>query len=235
MLTRRRIVAQAGVLGALASVGALAACGTSGGATTEQAAPAGKLKAGSTLVYWNDQAGSYPDLMQKWATAFQTQTGVKVEVTGGIADYANKLPAAFAAGSAPDVFRYLQEQIPIPGAIERGMLLKLDAMAKRDKFDFADFRKDSIELYRWKGVLYGLPRDYGLQVVYYNTELFQKAGLAPIPTDWNDKTWTFQKFADAAVALARTTGGYAHDGAARVAPVGVFCLQQWRGHCEEEL
>src|SRR5690348_14463235 len=98
-----------------AAVPVLAAgCGAVSGSsgTKDEAAPA-KLKAGATLTYWNDMGSQYPTIMQGWADQFQQKTGVKVEATGGIASYADKLNAAFAGGSPPDLFRYLQEQIPI--------------------------------------------------------------------------------------------------------------------------
>ncbi len=184
-----------------------AACGTGASTTTTGGeAPAAKLKAGSTLVYWNDMGGAYPNVMQTWADRFQQKTQVKVESTGGVGDYTNKLGAAFASGSAPDIYRYLQENIPLPAAVERNMLLKLDPYVKRDKYDLSDFRKDSIELYRWKGDLLALPRDYGLQLIFYNTDIFQREGLQPIPTDWNDKTWTFAKFLEYCQRLAKPNG-----------------------------
>ncbi len=208
-ITRRRAIA-AGPGGALLGMSVLAAaCGTSGPAGDAGGAGPARLKAGTTLVYWNDQAGAYPDLMQRWGAAFAEKSGVKVDVTGGVQDYANKLTAAFAGGAAPDVFRYLQESIPLPAAVDRQMLLSLDPLLKRDRYDLADFRKDSVELYRWKGTLRGLPRDFGLQVIYYNTDLFQRLGIAPIPTDWNDKTWTLQKFVDVCVQVARGGERYA--------------------------
>ena len=196
-MVNRRQALRGGLAGS--ALVALAACGTSQDAGG--AAPAGQLKAGSTLTYWNDMAGAYPAVMTDWANRFQQKTQVKVEATGGVADYNNKLVGAFAAGSAPDIYRYLQANIPMPAAVERNMLLKLDPYVKRDKYDLTDFRKDSIELYRWKGVLYALPRDYGLQLIFYNTDIFQKAGLPPIPGDWSDKTWTFQKFLEACVRV----------------------------------
>ena len=173
------------------------------------AAGPAQLKAGATIVFWNDQAGAYPDLMQRWGATFQQRTGVKVEVSGGIAGYGDKLAAGFAGGAPPDVYRYLYSSIPLPGAIERSMLLKLDALVKRDKYDLSEFRKDSIELYRWKGSLWALPRDYGLQLVYYNTDVFRREGIPPLPTDWNDKTWTFQKFVETCVRVARGGERYA--------------------------
>jgi multiple sugar transport system substrate-binding protein len=208
-LTRRLALAGGGTLGAGALGALAAACSTSGGSASQGTGAAPAVKSGTTIVYWNDQGGAYPDLMQRWGTSLEQKTGVKVEATGGVGDYANKLPAAFAAGSPPDVYRYLQEAIPLPAAVDRNMLLALDALVKRDHYDLADFRKDSIELYRWKGALRGLPRDYGLQVIYYNTDLFQRLGIPPIPADWTDKTWTFQKFVDVCVQVARGGERYA--------------------------
>jgi multiple sugar transport system substrate-binding protein len=201
--TRRRVV----LAGAAAIPVVAAACAQTAAPSVgkDEAAPA-KLKAGSTVTYWNDMGGQYPTVMQGWADDFQQKTGIKVEVTGGVASYADKLNAAFASGSPPDVFRYLQANIPIPGAVERNMLLVLDPYVKRDKYDLNDFRKDSIELYRWKGKLYALPRDYGLQLVFYNTDLFQKEGIQPPATDWNDKTWTFDKFLDVCRRLTKPGG-----------------------------
>jgi multiple sugar transport system substrate-binding protein len=169
-------------------------------------APAARLKTGSTLTYWNDMGGAYPGVMQTWADRFAQETGVKVEATGGVGDYTNKLGASFASGSSPDIYRYLYSSIPLPAAVERGMLMKLDAYVKRDKYDLSDFRKDAIELYRWKGDLLAVPRDYGLQLIFYNTDLFQREGLQPIPADWNDKTWTFQKFLEYCQRLAKPGG-----------------------------
>ena len=201
MATRRRVLA------AVAASPLAVACGTGASNTaTGGEAPAGKLKTGSTLNYWNDMGGAYPGVMQTWADRFAQKTGVKVEATGGIGDYNNKLGASFASGSSPDIYRYLYSSIPLPAAVERGMLMKLDAYVKRDKYDLSDFRKDALELYRWKGDLLALPRDYGLQLIFYNTDIFQREGLQPIPADWNDKTWTLQKFLEYCQRLTRPGG-----------------------------
>ena len=61
-------------------------------------------------------AGAYPGIMTEWATRFEGKTRVKVEATGGVADSVNKLVGAFAAGSGPDIVRYLLENIPMPAA-----------------------------------------------------------------------------------------------------------------------
>src|SRR5262245_19689802 len=131
-LTRRLALAGGGMLGAGALGALAAACSPPGGPASQGAGAGAALKSGTTIVYWNDQGGAYPDLMQRWGTALEQKSGVKVEATGGVQDYNNKLTAAFAAGSPPDVYRYLQEAIPLPAAVDRNMLLALDALVKRD-------------------------------------------------------------------------------------------------------
>ncbi len=202
---RRRIVAAAvpavPVIAAACAIGRDRATGVADGPV--------QLKPGSTLTYWNDMGGAYPGVMQQWAERFHQKTGVKVEATGGIGDYNNKLTAAFASGSPPDIYRYLQENVPIVAAVERNLLLKLDPYVRRDKYDLSDFRKESLELYRWKGTLYALPRDYGLQLIFYNTDIFAREGIPPIPTDWNDRTWTFARFLEVCQRLAKGSERYA--------------------------
>jgi multiple sugar transport system substrate-binding protein len=202
-MTRRRVLAALTAGGAGA---ALAACG--GGAAGGSGAPA-KLKAGSTVIFWNDQGGGMPGLMKTWGDRFEQQTGVKVEVSGGMQDYRNKVMAAFTAGSGPDLYRFFQETFSINAAVERNMLYRLDNFIKQDKYDLTDFRKEAVDQYRWKGVLYGLPRAFGLQCVFYNTAVFSQQGVPPIPGDWTDKTWNFQAFVDAAQRVARTGERYA--------------------------
>jgi multiple sugar transport system substrate-binding protein len=209
VVTRRAVMTAAGA----GSAALDAACGAGGGGSADSGIGTGadgvKLKAGITITFWTDQGGGLPAIAQDWAKRFEQRTGVKVEPTAGVQDYGNKLTAAFTAGTPPDIFRYLQENIPIVAAVERKMLLKIDAYIKRDKYDLTDFRKDAVELYRWKGSLYTLPRAYGLQLVFYATDLFTREGLAPIPGDWNERTWTFAKFVETCQRLARSGDRYA--------------------------
>lgn len=121
-------------------------------------------------------------------------------------DYSTKLQTLFAAGSAPDIFRYLQELTPIVTVAEKNLHLTLDEYVSSRSYDLSDFRPNAVELYRWDGKLYALPRDYGNQNIYYNIDLFEKAGLTPPPADWEEKSWTFDAFLEAAKALTVKNG-----------------------------
>ncbi|HEY8742175.1 MAG TPA: extracellular solute-binding protein, partial [Chloroflexota bacterium] len=185
---------------------------TSGSASTSQAtkpAAATSVAPGTVqLVFMCDIGAPYTTVAQHWADTFpQTHAGVTVQYQPIVSNYNDKLTAAYAAGTPPDVYRYLQANTPIDAAVKDNLLLSLSSYADRDKYDFSDFLPQAIGLYQWQGKLYALPRDYGAQFIFYNVDLFQKMGVALPPTKWDDKTWTFTKFIDTAKQLTASQGG----------------------------
>ena len=122
------------------------------------------------------------------------------------ADYNTKISTLFAAGTPPDIYRYLQEVTPIITAVTKKMHLQLDPFVSADKYDLTDFRKDAVNLYVWEGGMYALPRDYGDQNLFMNLDLFKKAGIEPPSADWEEKNFTFEKFLDMAKQLTIKSG-----------------------------
>jgi len=39
-----------------------------------------------------------------------------------------------------------------------------------------------------------LPLDLWPHLVFYNRSIFQETGVADLPTDWNDREWTHEKY-----------------------------------------
>jgi multiple sugar transport system substrate-binding protein len=122
--------------------------------------------------------------------------------------YPTKLQTLFAAGTPPDVYCYLQEVTPIITVAEKKMHLPLTDYIQKDNLDLSDFRPDALNLYIWDNVTYAIPRDYGNQNIYYNVDLFDAAGLQAPPSDWEDKTWTFDAFLETAKALTKGTADH---------------------------
>ena len=65
-----------------------------------------------------------------------------------------------------------------------------------------DFYPQAMEPFRWQGTLMCIPQNLSSLVVYYNRDLFERAGV-PRPTD----DWTWDDFLHAARALTRDTRG----------------------------
>ncbi len=133
--------------------------------------------------------------------AFQKQyPGVTVKVeTAPFADYFTKLQALIAGGQAPDVFELNYENF-VPYA-DKGVLLDLSPLAAADKtFDPKIFYPKAYDLFNEQGKQYGLSESFSDVVLFYNKDLFQKAGV-PFPTSdwtWNDALAAAKKLTDPA-------------------------------------
>jgi multiple sugar transport system substrate-binding protein len=125
--------------------------------------------------------------------------GVKVKYTTAPYDtYFTKLQTDIAAAQAPDVFDLNYENFVSFAA--KGALRSLDASMARD----ASLGKDTFypaaqNAFRYRGGQYGLPITFSTVVLFYNKDLFDKAGVK-YPTDkwtWKDELEAAKKLTDA--------------------------------------
>lgn len=113
-------------------------------------------------------------------------------------DLLQKYTTQAAGGALPDIsyihFSWAQQMI------KSGLLQSLDDYIAQEKdFNLEDFFPASLPSYKRDGKLWVIPYDEGPMVLYYNKDLFDKAGVA-YPTD----SWTFDDFKAAAEKI--TTG-----------------------------
>ncbi len=121
--------------------------------------------------------------------------------TTSFPDYWTKLPVLAASGKLPDIISL--QSLRAPGFAQ--LMEPLDARIAADKFDIGAFEPSIIKGLQRGGKQYALPYDFGPLVLYYNTELFAKAGL-PEPRPG----WTEEAFMKAARALTKDgTYGFA--------------------------
>jgi multiple sugar transport system substrate-binding protein len=90
--------------------------------------------------------------------------------------YNEKFTAAFAANSGPDV-SYQTESFP--RFVNAGQILVLDDMMKTTKFDREFFYPRMWETATYGGKVYSIPWITGGSNLFWNKELFEKAGLDP--------------------------------------------------------
>jgi multiple sugar transport system substrate-binding protein len=208
-LTRRDFLRSAAV--AAAGAVGLVACAPATGPAAPAAEGGESQPAGEqvTLTFIVDTINEgHIKARDGWAKGFmEANPNVKVDHQTLPNDgYVTKIQTLYAAGTPADVYRYLQEVTPIITVAEKQMHLVLDDYIERDSYDLSDFRPDSVTLYQWDGQTYALPRDYGHQNVYYNIDLFEAAGV-PLPTaDWEDTSWNFEAYLQAAQALTKKEG-----------------------------
>ncbi|MGW1205568.1 sugar ABC transporter substrate-binding protein [Streptomyces cyaneofuscatus] len=157
---------------ALALAVTLSACGSSGGdvAADEK----------QTLTVW--AMGAEGEKLAEVAKVYEkANPNITVKVTPVGWDVAHqKLVSAAAAGTLPDVAQmggsYMGE------FAELGVLEPVDTKV----FDKKDFFPAGWEQGEVDGTAYGVPWYVDTRVLYYRTDLAEKAGVTKAPTDWKE-------------------------------------------------
>ena len=85
---------------------------------------------------------------------------------------------------------------PTPQYAAQGVLENLDSYIKESGYSLDDYWPGLLESAKYEGSVYGFPRDIEVNVLYYNKDLFDKAGVA-YPTD----SWTWKDLLAAAEKL----------------------------------
>ena len=191
----------------------LAACG--GGAkpaTTES--PSGGKPTEITFSMWGA-----PEELTVWkqivADFEAANPNIKVNVEVSDWDsYWSKLKTQLAGGTPPDVFAmdaplFLDYQ-------SRGVLLNLQPYLDKNPDMLKDVYPQTLEAYKTPDGYYGLPRDFQTIVLFYNKDMFDKAGVAYPTADW-----TWDDLRAAAKKLTKSTKG---DG--KIDQYG-FVFDQW--------
>ena len=179
-----------------------AGCGGSDGdsstasAGSESAAAGGTAKAGGKsgklkVVYARNTQEDV--VQQKWLEGVKRQfesshPGVTVELNGIVApenEYYTKIDLMqSSASTAPDVV--YADTFLVNSDVKAGYLAPLDDYLSKwaDWNQFEETAKNAAK--STDGHIYGVPVGTDTRALWYNKELFQKAGL---PTDWQPKTW----------------------------------------------
>ena len=199
--TRRAMVTNAGLVPMAAALAgaALAACARGSGGEP----PGAAALAPATLRHLAWDAPKDIEAAQQVAVRFAARSpriSVQVEVPSG--NNYQKLDALLAADQEPDTF-YLQGWLWQSYAL-RGALLDLAPSIAKDRSFSAGavFPKPHVEQTQWQGRTYMVPNDTGGFVLFYNTALFERAGVA-FPND----RWTWDDWSQAAAKISAGDGG----------------------------
>ncbi len=99
--------------------------------------------------------------------------------------YNDKLQTMIAAGTPPDVMYIGKDEFP--AYVHRGALMNLSTLMEQEtEFGEDDFFPVLVEQFKANGICYGIPKDYSPIVLYYNKDMFDKAGISYPTRDW---TW----------------------------------------------
>src|SRR3954453_10432814 len=113
----------------------------------------------------------------------KTYPKIKVDYQPVTGDYPATMLAKFSARKPPDVF-YIDSNVFLDW-VTQGLLEPLDSYAKKSKFSSKPFYPSLLNGFKYKGKIYGYPKDWSPLAMEVNTSLAAKAGVNPAKI----KTW----------------------------------------------
>ncbi len=179
---------------------------TAGG---KQEASGGGVEKVVTVDYMNfSGSGDRAKVLEQMKEIFENQnSGIRIKIkTVDFGSYFTLLQTRVAAGSAPDSYELNYENFI--AYAKKNVLMDLDPLFKKSGFDTSSLNKNALKAFRTDGKQYGLPESYSTVLLFYNKDLFNRAG-ASYPTDnwtWSDE----QRAAEKIRALGKNIFGISH-------------------------
>jgi multiple sugar transport system substrate-binding protein len=108
-------------------------------------------------------------------------------------DYGAAMLAKFAARKPPDVF-YVDSNVA-PDWMSQGVLEPLDSLIKKNHYNTKKFFPRLLSAFKYKGHIYGFPKDWSPLAMETNNAMMAKAGVKP-PKTWAQLRTVAQKLKD---------------------------------------
>ncbi len=162
----------------------------------------GKADEGHTMRVTNwggaGDDGPMAQLVLRKNKEFEVQTQTRVKIEGIPSEYVPKMLLNFAAGTQPDVMVVDASSAAV--FVKNDMLQDLRPFfAKDPDFRINDYFQNVLKTFASDdGAIYAIPNDFTPMVLYYNRDLFDRAGVS-YPTE----AWTFADFRAAALKLTK--------------------------------
>ncbi|MDK2808395.1 MAG: raffinose/stachyose/melibiose transport system substrate-binding protein [Clostridiales bacterium] len=155
-----------------------------------------------TWMFWDDLNATedliskgYKDVIDRFNEQYKGKYYCNV-ITTNLEEYDTKLNALISAGQTPDVF------ICNPGPnltqyVDAGVAADLtDILNNQEKDWYASFNDGIFERITYDGKIMAVPTNFAAACVYYNTEIFEKAGVQP-PKTYDELIDVCKKIQDA--------------------------------------
>jgi multiple sugar transport system substrate-binding protein len=135
-----------------------------------------------TLSGWSSSPAETASLNETIAAFEKSHPTIKVNYSPINGDYPSAMIAKFAARTPPDVF-YVDSNV-FPDWAKQGTLLPLDSYIKKTKFKTSAFYPRLLDAFRYKGHIYGFPKDWSSLGIEINSSMMTKAGVTSAPKTW---------------------------------------------------
>ncbi|WP_234123504.1 ABC transporter substrate-binding protein [Clostridium hydrogenum] len=135
-----------------------------------------------TFSHWGGD-DTYTNVYKERIAAFQKKNpNISVKVITVADNYETKLQTMMAGGKAPDVMEVAENGMQFAS---KNRFMDLTDKIKKANIDTEKtWGKESISQYTYKDKIFGLPDRSGPIIMYYNKDLFDKAGVKYPTSDW---------------------------------------------------
>lgn len=178
----------------------ISGCASGGSSSKEEVAgKEGKVTLRMSIVAGTDEMSAWQSIVDAFNQS-HPETEIKLErLPGGWNEYIQKMTAQIAAGNPPDIGRVGAAYMPMFSS--KGQLEDLAPYTGDLKIE--DYYSSAFDQYQQNGKMYGMPAGIYTMAMYYNKDMFEKAGIPEPPADW-EKAWTFD---DLKIAAAKLSSG----------------------------
>jgi len=170
-----------------------------------------------TITYWHTMSDPETEQLDKVIAAFESSNpNITVKATRySWDDFKPAVLTSIAGGEAPDTAR--MDIAWVSEFADQGALMQLDGVMPGFEEIAGSTFPGPLSTNYWDGHYYGLPQNTNTQVLLWNKEVFDAAGIDKAPT-------TMEEFADVACTLTEgeTQYGYALGGTYFWAPAPIF-------------
>ncbi|MEC0184581.1 sugar ABC transporter substrate-binding protein [Paenibacillus peoriae] len=130
----------------------------------------------------------------------QTYPDINVKLNLVAGDYDQKVQTMIAGGTAPDIMMIAENY---QAYASKKQIIALDDMIQTNNVNMSErYSQDIVNLMKYDGKQYGMPDRAGAMVLFYNKDLFDKAGVK-----YPSKDWTQQDLMNAAQKLTVKENG----------------------------
>lgn len=174
------------------------------------------------LVLWGGFTGSEEEAINQVLEIYNEQNGNSADVIyESQQDLTTKLVTAMSTGDGPDIVIF--DGVNTLTYAEQGAFIELDSLIEDAGLDTTQYYESSYNQLNIDGKQYGLPATIDARVLFYNKDLFDKAGI-DYPTD----SWTWEDMYEAANACTVTTNGNLEVSGFDLSDTGLFNMWMYQ-------
>ena len=139
---------------------------------------------GTTITFWHSMGGVNGEAMDYLVNKFNEENtdGITVEAVyqGEYDDTINKLKSAQIGNMGADLVQIYD--IGTRFMIDSGWVIPMQELINADGYDISQIEPNIAAYYTVNNELYSMPFNSSTPILYYNKDMFEKAGITEVPT-----------------------------------------------------